>query len=140
MLVFECLVQAKNNSIMKLVDNGINQIPSNLLIFVHLPRIRNDLLKIKDSLESIKNIEVYTDGSFKKYTFTAVDMVLLVKVKAHNNSEYNNIINKLAKDTLNKDLIYIDPKLLIYKRNVCWNYNPIEKNVTIIIKHIRKTQ
>ncbi|RGB27790.1 hypothetical protein C1646_768655 [Rhizophagus diaphanus] len=195
MSVFECLAQAKNNSIMKLVNNGINQIPSNLLTFVHPPRIRNDLLKIKDSLELVKNIEAYTNRSFKKYTFTAVDMsnaflisspkrfefnvnitdnplafkaeliaiilvifttnikrkmtinawwilgfkiikffklsVLLIKVKAHNNSEYNNIVDKLAKDALDKDPIYIDLKLSLetqwieeffnLHRNEYWN-------------------
>src|SRR5688500_10442476 len=66
--------------------------------------------------------------------------VLLVKVKVHNNSEYNNIVDKLAKDALDKDPIYINSKLLLYKRNVCWNYNPIEKNVIIMIKYIRETQ
>ncbi|CAB4445336.1 unnamed protein product [Rhizophagus irregularis] len=66
--------------------------------------------------------------------------VLLVKVKAHNNCEYNNVVDKLAKNALSKDLIFIDPRLLMYRGNVCWNNNPIEKEVTVMIKHIREAQ
>ncbi|PKK61788.1 hypothetical protein RhiirC2_718175 [Rhizophagus irregularis] len=233
MLVFECLAQAENNSITKLVDSITDRTPSNLLTFIHPPSVRNKLLKIKDSLEFVKDIEAYTDGSFKKYSLTSVEMgsaflisspkkfefnvnitdnpsafkaeliaiilvllvcpkdanitiyvdaqaiinifnqlkkeslqqisrgkrqynawwilsfkiikffnltVLLVKVKAHDNSEYNNVVDKLAKEALNKDPVFIDPRLLMYKENVCWNHNPIEKEVTIMIKHIRETQ
>ncbi|PKY37365.1 hypothetical protein RhiirA4_450213 [Rhizophagus irregularis] len=224
MSVFKCIAQAKNNGTMKIVDNGTDQTPSNLLTFIHPPKVRNDLIKIKDSLESVKNIEAYTDESFKKHTLTAVDMgsaflisspkrfefnanitdnpsafkaeliaiilvllicpkdanitiyvdaqaiinifnqlkkeslqqiskgkrpynvwwilgfkiikffklsVQLVKVKAHNNSEYNNMVDNLAKNAVSKDPIYIDLRLLIYKgnieeffnlhRNECWN-------------------
>ncbi|RGB27914.1 hypothetical protein C1646_768497 [Rhizophagus diaphanus] len=192
------------------IDNGIDQIPSNLLTFVHLPRIRNDLLKIKDSLESVKNIEAYTDRSFKKYTLTAVDMgsaflinspkrfefnvnitdnpsafkaeliaiilVLLVCPKNANITIYVdiqaiiNIFNELKKESLQqiskgkrpynawwilgfKIIKFFKLSVLLVKvkvhnnseynnieRNVCWNYNPIEKDVTIMIKHIRETQ
>ncbi|CAB4462627.1 unnamed protein product [Rhizophagus irregularis] len=233
MSVFECLAQAKNNSITKLVDSVTDRTPSNLLTFIHPPSVRNKLLKIKDSLEFVKDIEAYTDRSFKKYSLTSVEMgsaflisspkkfefnvnitdnpsafkaeliaiilvllvcpkdanitiyvdtqaiinifnqlkkeslqqisrekcqynawwilsfkiikffnltVLLVKVKAHDNSEYNNVVDKLAKEALNKDPVFIDLRLLMYKGNVCWNHNPIEKEVTIMIKHIRETQ
>ncbi|PKY50455.1 hypothetical protein RhiirA4_466959 [Rhizophagus irregularis] len=158
MSVFECLAKAENNSITKLVDNIIDQTPSNLLTFVHLIRVRDNLSRIKNSLESIKDIEAYTDGSFKKYTIISVDIgntflisspkklefnvnitdnpsafkisrgkLLLVKVKAHNNCEYNNVVDKLAKNALSKDLIFIDPRLLMYRGNLYWNNNPIEK-------------
>ncbi|PKY52450.1 hypothetical protein RhiirA4_425285 [Rhizophagus irregularis] len=202
MSVFECLAQAENNSITKLVDSVTDRAPSNLLTFIHPPRVRNKLLKIKDSLEFVKDIEAYTDGSFKKYSLTSVEMgsaflisnpkkfefninitdnpsafkaeliaiilvllvcpkdvnitiyidaqaiinifnqlkkeslqqisrgkrqynawwilsfkiikffnltVSLVKVKAHDNNEYNNVVDKLAKDALNKDPVFIDP-------------------------------
>ncbi|CAB4443902.1 unnamed protein product [Rhizophagus irregularis] len=50
------------------------------------------------------------------------------------------MVDNLAKDAVSKDPIYIDPRLLMYKGNVCWNRNLIEKEVTIMIKHIRETQ
>ncbi|CAB4406006.1 unnamed protein product [Rhizophagus irregularis] len=72
--VFECLAQAENNSITKLVDNVTDQTPSNLLTFIHLPSVRNKLLKIKDSLEFVKNIKTYTDRLFKKYSLISVEI------------------------------------------------------------------
>ncbi|POG78544.1 hypothetical protein GLOIN_2v1766738 [Rhizophagus irregularis DAOM 181602=DAOM 197198] len=57
--------------------------------------------------------------------------VQLVKVKVHNDSEYNNMVDNLAKDAVSKDPIYIDPRLLMetqwieeffnLHRNECWN-------------------
>jgi hypothetical protein len=66
--------------------------------------------------------------------------VLLVKVKAHNNCEYNNVVDNLAKNALSKNPIFIDLRLLMYRENVCWNNNSIEKEVTIMIKHVKEAQ
>lgn len=43
--------------------------------------------------------------------------ILLIKVKMHDNSKYNNIVDKLAKDTLSKNPTFIDPRLLIKALN-----------------------
>ncbi|PKK60531.1 hypothetical protein RhiirC2_719037 [Rhizophagus irregularis] len=89
MSVFECIAQAENNGTMKIVDNGTDQTPSNLLTFIHPPRVRNDLIKIKDSLESVKNIEAYTDRSFKKYILTAIDMGSAFLISSPKRFEFN---------------------------------------------------
>ncbi|CAB4413243.1 unnamed protein product [Rhizophagus irregularis] len=89
MSVFEYLAKAENNSITKLVDNIIDQTPSNLLTFVHLIRVRDNLSRIKNSLESIKDIEAYTDGSFKKYTIISVDIGNTFLISSPKKLEFN---------------------------------------------------
>ncbi|PKY29750.1 hypothetical protein RhiirB3_474549 [Rhizophagus irregularis] len=103
----------------------------------------NDPENVEDEIKEFDLDKLFpTIGIAKKKTIsirTAIKLQL-VKVKAHNDSEYNNMVDNLAKDAVSKDPIYIDPRLLMYKGNVCWNRNLIEKEVTIMIKHIRETQ
>ncbi|CAB4443903.1 unnamed protein product [Rhizophagus irregularis] len=123
MSVFECIAQAENNGTMKIVDNGTDQTPSNLLTFIHPPKVRNDLIKIKDSLESVKNIEVYTDRSFKKHTLTAVDMGSAFLISSPKRFEFNaNITDNPS--AFKAELIAIILVLLI-----C----PKDANITIYV-------
>ncbi|RGB40966.1 hypothetical protein C1646_752609 [Rhizophagus diaphanus] len=116
MSVFKCLAQAENNSIMKLVDNSIDQISSNLLTFIHSPKVRNDLLKIKDSLESVKNITTYTDRLFKKYTLTIVDIGSAFLISSPKRFEFNiNIIDNPS--AFKAELIAIILVLLVCPKN-----------------------
>ncbi|CAB4445330.1 unnamed protein product [Rhizophagus irregularis] len=117
MSVFECLAQAENNSITKLVDNVIDQTPSNLLTFVHLIRVRDDLLRIKNSLESVKDIEAYTDGSFKKHITTSVDMGSAFLISSPKKLEFNvNITDNSS--AFKAELIAIILVLLVLVRIV----------------------
>uniref|UniRef100_U9STV3 RNase H type-1 domain-containing protein n=1 Tax=Rhizophagus irregularis (strain DAOM 181602 / DAOM 197198 / MUCL 43194) TaxID=747089 RepID=U9STV3_RHIID len=117
---------------------------ANITIYVDAQAIINIFNQLKkESLQQIsrgkRQYNAWWILSFKIIKFFNLT-VLLVKVKAHDNSEYNNVVDKLAKEALNNDPVFIDPRLLMYKGNVCWNHNPIEKEVTIMIKHIRETQ
>ncbi|CAB5374838.1 unnamed protein product [Rhizophagus irregularis] len=123
MSVFECLAQAENNSITKLVDSVTDRTPSNLLTFIHPPSVRNKLLKIKDSLEFVKDIEAYTDGSFKKYSLTSVEMGSAFLISSPKKFEFNvNITDNPS--AFKAELIAIILVLL-----VC----PKDANITIYV-------
>ncbi|CAB4432036.1 unnamed protein product [Rhizophagus irregularis] len=117
----------------------------NIIIHIDTQAIIDTFNQIKEkSLQQIsrekRQYNIWWILGFKMIKFFNLTVLLVYKVKAHNNCEYNNVVDKLAKNALSKNPIFIDLRLLMYRGNVCWNHNPIEKEVTIMIKHIRKTQ
>ncbi|GES81881.1 hypothetical protein GLOIN_2v1786842 [Rhizophagus clarus] len=97
----------------------------------HLLEIQENPLVIKAELTAIIMALLCLNRSTRLIRFKDL-VITLQKVKAHDFDDHNNIVDKLIKEACNKECLVIDLKLFAHNSIICWNYKPIERNITLM--------
>ncbi|GET01300.1 hypothetical protein GLOIN_2v1766738 [Rhizophagus clarus] len=147
------------------ITNSQEAFVGSMLDFFYLILLHNQFINIQDTVKGQLSLTIYTDGSFKRHSDTSIRMgiqrlklqysilwilfiklirfkdliITLQKVKAHDSNNHSNFVDKLAKEACSKECLVINPKLFAHNGIICWNYKPIERSITLMVKDIKET-
>ncbi|CAB5371762.1 unnamed protein product [Rhizophagus irregularis] len=138
MAIYEALAQAECKYYGKTSMNEcIIEKVNGLFKYIHPSDYRNTLIEIANSLTQETDIEIYTEAILNGIYSLKVK---IIKVKAHNDCDFNKEADKLAKSGTEKNVLIIEDKLLLHNGTVCWRDMPIECNPILMIKGIKDAQ
>ncbi|RGB35634.1 hypothetical protein C1646_742159 [Rhizophagus diaphanus] len=87
----------------------------------------------EDDIKARHWLSTFNDQMIKIYELK----VILVKVKVHDNNEYNTKVDKLAKLGAEKEVLILEDTLLLHNSSIYWRDMPIERNPILMIKGIK---
>ncbi|RGB38228.1 hypothetical protein C1646_755958 [Rhizophagus diaphanus] len=100
----------------------ITYINQDICVKIKASSIQNDHYIVDNAI-----YEVLVQAEYKHYSESSAKLrVNLVKVKAHNNNEYNTKVDKLAKLGADKEALMLEDMLLLHNGSICWHNMPIE--------------